>query len=462
MTPGMSQVDNDIIGIGIDRWIRSSGLFGLRPLKYTTSQQKVKGKPLSVIDLDKQPYEYTPQMHFEYQCSWAQGMIERAQMTYVESIECKRDYTTHGKFVPLYLNEQDLPYSERTSSVCLLSADQYKTEDLAKIFERQSIVIRQREPSNAEFNRAELETMTLLDKHIRIHDLSTPRSLMEPNIHLVRGTAQDVLDAHNAGPTDGKILKCLDLGLPMIGAVHHDLSTDTHATSVTGGYWTTDCKQLCALERFKGGLICSNDAYDYWQVDVNGMASRVLVRCGVKLWFLARPKPGCDFASTDFFLNTDISGTSSDEWDVEVVVLRAGDEIPYSSYMRPNTPHAVITPESAICQRVYFICYTTIRETSYGLFDSVTRNHTLTGMEEFNDTLFLIRRTVMYWAHIIPGNPAPQHSPDIKTMKGILDVFTACILVEIGNVLHSGFWNNSLKDSERVEIIEGRRLSRCL
>ncbi|TFK58548.1 hypothetical protein BDN72DRAFT_906638 [Pluteus cervinus] len=47
-------------------------------------------------------------------------------------------------------------------------------------------------------------------------------------------------------------------------------------------------------------------------------------------------------------------------------------------------------------------------------------------------------------------------------MKGILDVFTACILVEIGNVLHSGFWNNSLKDSERVEIIEGRRLSRCL
>ncbi|TFK60826.1 hypothetical protein BDN72DRAFT_778921 [Pluteus cervinus] len=208
----------------------------------------------------------------------------------------------------------------------------------------------------------------------------------------------DLLEAHQAGPEDGKVLNCLDIPLPRSRAPHPGLSTDSHAYATTEGLWTADRNH--AYPSLDWGLIGCNDAHHYWHVDVNGVATQVLVRCGVKLWFLARPKPGCDFASTDFFLNNDIHDTTNKEWDVEVVVLRGGDEL----YMRPNTPHLVITAESAVCRGGYLICYTTIRETSYGLFHCAIQNRVITNVAEFNEALFLVRRLVMYWVHAIPGS----------------------------------------------------------
>ncbi|TFK57742.1 hypothetical protein BDN72DRAFT_866521, partial [Pluteus cervinus] len=255
------------------------------------------------------------------------------------------------------------------------------------------------ELSNAQFDRAELETMTLLNKPLAMQDLSIPRGLEDPENNLRKGTANEVLQAHLAGATDGKILNCLDVQLPRSGAPHRSLSSDTHAYAVTEGLWTADREHAYPINNMDWGLICSNDAYHYWHVDVNGLATRVLIRCGVKFWFFARPKPGEDFASTDFFRNTPVYQTGDEKWDVEMVVLKAGDEI----YMRPNTPHAVISPKSSICRGGYLICYTTIRETSYGLFHCAIQSGVITNVAEFNDTLFLVRRLVMYWAHAIPG-----------------------------------------------------------
>ncbi|KAG6849652.1 hypothetical protein H0H93_006573, partial [Arthromyces matolae] len=87
----------------------------------------------------------------------------------------------------------------------------------------------------------------------------------------------------------------------------------------------------------------------YWHTDANGYGTFIFVIAGVKLWFIAIPKDGNfdSFASAGLYTKDfDIHNPHSDRWTIKLIVLGPGDML----IMRPNLPHAVVTPEPSICK----------------------------------------------------------------------------------------------------------------
>ncbi|TFK59742.1 hypothetical protein BDN72DRAFT_905577 [Pluteus cervinus] len=514
-------LDNDgIEEIPADQWFGDLGpqALLLNSLQQFKVKEKVEGDTIYLIDLNNEEYSWVPFMHFIYQSEWIPKMIGRAKGTYVEKMKKKKkekggnengngggggiegehegegegegedkgkdkgeggqasnqkDQKDQKDMIPRYLGESS---DKERSAFCVLSADEFRNAGpgLSSIFKKQHLVIRNRMPPTELFGEEALAEITILDKPLWIHgipyfyhldfssnsfqDLSIRLAENSPNVRTVRGTARHLIEAHKIGATTGKSLNCLALRMPRGEAPCRELSTDGHAFTTTDTMWTTDGRgHPYPSDAMTWGLAATPGAHHLWHIDVSGLATRILVKSGVKLWFVAHPKPGKDFASVDFFNTSELEKCSAD-WEVEVVVLRAGDEL----YMRPNTPHAVITTESSICHGGYLICHTTIRDTCYGLFHCASHGHILTNIEAFPEALFLLRRIMMYWHNVVPAGKPTPHQPDPRTMEGLLDILTVCMLTELGELFDERFWNGTLGERDRIEMIEARRLSRSL
>lgn len=95
---------------------------------------------------------------------------------------------------------------------------------------------------------------------------------------------------------------------------------------------------------------------------------------------------------------------------VEAVLLTPGTELyvigsfcmliaDYStcSHMQPNTPHAVLTPDSSICHGGHYHSTSTIRQTCYGVFIGFVFNSIITNTEHTSAALLFFRRLTEYW-----------------------------------------------------------------
>jgi hypothetical protein len=112
--------------------------------------------------------------------------------------------------------------------------------------------------------------------------------------------------------------------------------------------------------------------------------------------------------------------------------------------MRPNTPHLVYMPESAICHRGHFYCMSTIRESIFGIFHTFSASGLLTNVERTKDAHLLLQRIVMYIHYFFvcrefdPSKPVmlTPHVPDVSTFEGTIDLFMLCIVMELGNLIN--------------------------
>jgi hypothetical protein len=112
--------------------------------------------------------------------------------------------------------------------------------------------------------------------------------------------------------------------------------------------------------------------------------------------------------------------------------------------MRPNTPHFVVTPESAICHGGHFYATSTIQDTVFGIYHMFVASRNITNTEHTQDAQLLLRRLVIYLHYIlikhrtktylVTASPTP-HVPDVSTFEGTLDLFMLCVIMELGDLI---------------------------
>ena len=65
--------------------------------------------------------------------------------------------------------------------------------------------------------------------------------------------------------------------------------------------------------------------------------------------------------------------------------------------MRPNTPHCIVTFESAICKGGHFYASSTIRDTCYGYLHSFVASTLLTNTEHTTEAQLLLRHLLDFY-----------------------------------------------------------------
>ena len=70
------------------------------------------------------------------------------------------------------------------------------------------------------------------------------------------------------------------------------------------------------------------------------------------------------------------------------------------SYMRPNTPHMVVTVDSAICHGGHFYATSTLVETNYGFFNSFLGSTLITNTQHTSDAQLMLRRMIAYFRQV--------------------------------------------------------------
>lgn len=124
----------------------------------------------------------------------------------------------------------------------------------------------------------------------------------------------------------------------------------------------------------------------------------------------------------------------------------------FISIMRPNTPHLVYTPASAICSGGHFYCMSTIRDSIYGIFHTFSASSLLTNTEHTKDAHLLLQRIITY-IHCLfiqhdfdtsqPDMPAPD-VPDVSTFDGLIDLLMLCVVMELSNLLNPRAYQRDL------------------
>ncbi len=69
--------------------------------------------------------------------------------------------------------------------------------------------------------------------------------------------------------------------------------------------------------------------------------------------------------------------------------------------MRPNTPHAVFTPEHTICEGGHFFATTTMADTFYGIVHAFVGNSYITNTEHPSCWLLLRRIMQLYYIGLV-------------------------------------------------------------
>ena len=160
------------------------------------------------------------------------------------------------------------------------------------------------------------------------------------------------------------------------------------------------------------GLASTAGTYSGWHIDSNGFATFIEVKAGMKWWIIATPKEGGDtFDSPNLFLDDfEPYDPNSDRWDIEAILLKPGmilsvfcNEFSFylnvtnlHSFMHPNTPHAVLTPENTVCHGGHFYATSTIHDTCLGIYHGFVM-HSKISNTWHDDAWRILHRMVIYY-----------------------------------------------------------------
>ena len=256
------------------------------------------------------------------------------------------------------------------------------------------------------------------------------------------------------------------------------------------------------------GLAATRGAFSTFHIDSDGLNTYIFCtnKDGSKFWVAVGPK---DKSNASAFSSVKESvafhgGEGADaqgDVQVEAVLLRPGTRLcvlplqcsaafsPISRYMRPNTPHAVLTPDAAICHGGHYLSTSTIRLTCHGYLMGFSLSTLITNTSHTTECQLLFRKMLGYYYEVytqgqpdagngviftasitmlIPSlkgpleTPVPQ-VPDVSNFNGLQDLFSLCNIVEMANILHpESYSDEGLRVSVRQDMISGRALSRAI
>jgi hypothetical protein len=139
--------------------------------------------------------------------------------------------------------------------------------------------------------------------------------------------------------------------------------------------------------------------------------------------------------------------------------------------MGPNTPHYIITPESAICHGGQAYTTSTICQSIYGIFHPFVASSIVTNMEHTHASQLLLQRLIIYIHERIVRTSTQKvwltdpHIPQMDTTEGSLDLFHLHALMGFGKLLDP-FLYGQKQDAKstkcRMNVIYGRGCARNL
>ncbi|KAF8228221.1 hypothetical protein L208DRAFT_1292590, partial [Tricholoma matsutake] len=120
----------------------------------------------------------------------------------------------------------------------------------------------------------------------------------------------------------------------------------------------------------------------------------------------------------------------------------------------PNTPHAVLMPEAAICHGGHYLVALNLQPTCYGCLMGFSLSTLLTNTTHTSACQLLFRKMLAhYYAVYTKGrlddaeSPVP-HVPDPSTFDGLHDLFLLCNIIEMANILHLDSYHGGLSVSQ--------------
>jgi hypothetical protein len=150
--------------------------------------------------------------------------------------------------------------------------------------------------------------------------------------------------------------------------------------------------------------------------------------------------------------------------------------------MRPNTAHAVFTPDNVICHGGHFYATSTIQDTMFGLVNTFISPDRLTNAEKPTHGLVLRRIAAFYHDALVQkrleeggeslspsSTPTPYltvslfftipeyeqgHLPKLEDFNSVLDLFTFCNLVVLMNVLDFRTYQTAPGNSSQTMALE--------
>jgi hypothetical protein len=188
------------------------------------------------------------------------------------------------------------------------------------------------------------------------------------------------------------------------------------------------------------GTIATKHATSWFHVDDYGMATVVKIMTGMKYWVVAHPLPdaseGCygNPGSVEAFGQWNPEDAGEHLWEHEGVILKAGDTM----FMRPNTPHYVVTIADSVVIGRHFFATSTMVPTSLGIAHTFILGNGITNV--VHDCLHtLLRRMMGMWVlrYNMDGSTTNDdgHFPNLQTMDGLLDLMALGNLIELGYIL---------------------------
>ena len=315
-----------------------------------------------------------------------------------------------------------------------------------------------------EFDRQGLETLCPWKKPKVMQDFSISVEGNNYSKRQVIGSLQ-LLYEHAHVP-DGRVLNALDFPLASGPSPSLQIASDLRAWDSTMDSPLSARTVEYPLNHMRWGLAASKGAQHTWHIDSMGVGTCVQVKTGSKWWVVGSPKKGRNdiMHIDDESVDVKLSASNDDIWDLEAMLLKPG----MTFFMRPNTPHAVFTPENCITYGSHFVATSTLRETCYGVVHSFISSSAITNADN-NDVWNILQRLACYYHQIFTNGDWKEacfdasHIPDVSSPSGVLDLYTFMVILELANVFHESAYSNSgLIQLERLRIIEARRLSREL
>ncbi|KAG6848894.1 hypothetical protein H0H93_013120 [Arthromyces matolae] len=204
----------------------------------------------------------------------------------------------------------------------------------------------------------------------------------------------------------------------------------------------------------------------HWHIDASGMNTILRVETGGKLWVVGLPKSGRfeEYAQTRMYdRDYDLSSVNSDRWDLEMIVMGPGSTL----IMRPNLPHAVITPFPTICRGGHFYSTPTLKDSVFGLYHHFAADLTITNTEHNKASYALMSRIlVMLHRDIVePQDPELDrdysHIPSLDDWSQVVNLLTFCCYFELYSATID--WGFDRSDMNHFEMSnKNRSLSRLI
>ena len=110
--------------------------------------------------------------------------------------------------------------------------------------------------------------------------------------------------------------------------------------------------------------------------------------------------------------------------------------------MQPNTPHFVLTLQSAICHSGHFYAMSTIQDMIFRVYHSFVVGKKVTNIQHNEDARLLLQRLLIYTHYTLikcgiqPELTTTPHIPDISVFEGAIDFFMLCVIMELGDLIN--------------------------